>query len=77
MASNSDSVEFDVNNQLGTVDMEENTTPSESSSVVESLEDRARGRTLKLENGSLQILMEFIRQQYKNKKRNKKDVTED
>ena len=48
----------------------DNTTPSEPSSVVESLEDRVRGRTLRLENGSLQILMEFIRQQYKKREEN-------
>ena len=38
MASNSDSVEFDINNQLGAVNTEDNTTPSEPSSVVESPE---------------------------------------
>ena len=73
MASNSDSVEFDVNNQLGTVNTEENTTPSEPSSVVESPEDRARGQTSKPEDVSLQMLMEFIRQQSeKQEERSKK-----
>ena len=62
MASNSDSVEFDVNNQLGMVNTEENTTPSEPSSAVESPENRARGQTSKPEDVSLQTLMDFIRQ---------------
>ena len=62
MASNSDSVEFDINNQLGAVNTEDNTTPSEPSSVIESPEDRARGQTSKSEDVSLQTLMDAIRQ---------------
>lgn len=77
MASNSDSVEFDVNNQLGTVNTEDNTTPSEPSSVVESPEDRARGQTSKLEEGTLQMLMEFIRQQNEKQKENIKLISEE
>ena len=35
MASNSDSVEFEINNQLGMPNSEEGNTPSDPDSVVE------------------------------------------
>ena len=39
MASNSDSVEFEINNQLGMVNTEEDTAPSDPNSAVESQEE--------------------------------------
>ena len=63
MASNSDSVEFESNNQLGMGNPEDNTTPSDPNSAAGSQQDRARGQTSKPEDVSLQMLMDFIRQQ--------------
>ena len=76
MASNSDSVEFEINNQLGMVNTEEDTTPSDPNSAVESQEERARGQASKPEEMNLQVLMDFIRQQSKKQEENNQLINE-
>ena len=60
MASNSDSVEFEVNNQLDMPNNEEDNTPSDPDSVVETPDDRARGPTPRPQEVSLETLMTLI-----------------
>ena len=76
MASNSDSVEFDINNQLGMVNTEDNTTPSDPNSAVGSQEERARGQASKPEDVNLQMLMDFIRQQSKKQEESNQLINE-
>ena len=44
MANNSDSMDFEINNQLGVVGSEEDTTPSDKNSA-ENVENRAGRQT--------------------------------
>ena len=60
MASNSDSVEFEINNQLGMPNTEEDNTPSDPNSVVETQDDRARWPTPTHQEVNLHMLMELI-----------------
>ena len=62
MAANSDSLEFEINNQLCVVESEEDTTPSNNDSA-ENVENRAGGQTSGLREMNFQLLMDCIRQQ--------------
>ena len=44
MANNSDSMDFEINNQLGVVGSKEDTTPSDNNSA-ENVENRTGGQT--------------------------------
>ena len=62
MATNrSESLEFDMNNQLGVEGHEENTTQSENTSADET--SRAVGQSLAPREMNFQLLLEFIKQQ--------------
>ena len=62
MATNhSESLEFDVNNQLGVEGLEENTTQSDNTNADET--NRAGGQSLAPREMNFQLLLEFIKQQ--------------
>ena len=63
VANSSESVDFEVNNQIGVVDTGEDTTPSEMNSVENPEKERARGPAHQPREMDFQLLMDFIRQQ--------------
>ena len=64
MASNSDSMEFEINNQLGIPHTEDDNAPSDPNSVVETQDERARWPTPRPQEVSLHMLMELINETF-------------
>ena len=63
MADNSDSIEFEINNQLGIVGLEEDTPITQDSSTEVEM-TRARGQMSQPRENEFQMLMDFIKQQF-------------
>ena len=62
MTNNSDSMDFEINNQLSVAGSQEDTTPSDNNSV-ENVENRAGTQTSQHREIDFQLLMDFVRHQ--------------
>lgn len=64
MTNNKDSMNFEINNQLGVAGSQEDNTPSDNNSVENvEVENRAGTHTSQHHEMDFQLLMDFIRQQ--------------
>ena len=64
MADNSNSIELEINNQLGIVGLEEDTPITQDSSTEVDETSRARGQMSQPRENDFQMLMDFTKQQF-------------